>query len=377
MGLFDKFLGNKNERRTQPAVDGFVYTCHYCQESCTTERRDSRARCHCGAYLVVPPRIGLQIRWAADRWAGRLRRAVSFLQRMFDGGQKPQTEIRIAELPIDRCQVRGCLNEAQPLNRQGGLKLCKLHWSEAKNDEGKARKKFDLFTQEELEAQTVNPYPFTKNEMEDENFQYERHHWPSITPSCPKCGSEIQLNQWDLLKDLLGEGSTVVDGNIIPGIVVCCGTCSSFLRARPVESIRRYQNTNPIGRTHYELLELVPRSHVERYPFGCPDCKDKKPVEVRLPDVSLIWPSSYSQSSSKVTVNYSCPCCSAKWEITYCEGSRPTWWKHYYDGSSSTYTIEECETCGTQNSFYASRSGNIRTRICRACGHKEWEETDY
>lgn len=285
-----------------------------------------------------------------------------------------------AKLPIDRCQVRGCSMAA-------GLgfvwvdsirvQLCKQHNNILNPIRGKAPKlQLDqVVLIKELEAETINPHPLIAADLEGRKFEKIKGYYERIERPCPGCGLKIAVDSLDLMKDLVGIASTTINGSqVLPGVVVCCGECITFLRARPTAAIRRHESDNPIKGFSFESLGTIkPRCYYETFPFGCPDCHEKKgakQLEIRVAEFtrnSSPWP-------EQLWSRYICTNCGSNWTLHY-ESVRKSHISFSRDGSH--FSVADWKKCGTLRSSYVgtvSGSGGHWTK-CHSCGDylTEWE----
>jgi len=206
-----------------------------------------------------------------------------------------------------------------------------------------------------------NPRPFTKSELDRCAFSGFKE------KSCPECGDRLSIPHLGLVKDLIGEATTIVDGRVVNGVLVCCGTCCRYWKAKAIERVRPTEYVwDPLGEVILEPAELKCDSQVEAFPFGCPKCKTAKIIHVRLPR-SLSGAGEYG----RIRIQFNCPACSTEWDLSY--GPAGLSW----DNRDHSYTkIEDCGKCGSRKSLYLWAGGRLRSSHCRACGTEDFNEID-
>jgi hypothetical protein len=250
------------------------------------------------------------------------------------------------------------------------IRLCHDHYQQVGGNYKKAYGKLDLISHEELESETTNPHPLTKGELENFRFSGITSSYESV--KCPRCSGELRAKKYELVKDLLGEVTTVIDGTPVNGVVVCCASCIGFWRIFSTERVRKQKESSPLGKITVEPLRITPKYHVEEFPFGCPECNDGKPVRVKVPDTFLDF-----TGSPALEIIYKCPgghrdqrICSQK------KGSSFVWSQTFRDGSGTGWEISDCKKCGRKRSYYSDRiysssdsaSELLQGGVCRTCG---------
>ncbi len=126
-------------------------------------------------------------------------------------------------------------------------------------------------------------------------------------------------------------------------------------------------------------------TYKEEFPYGCPNCKKKKPIRIKFPKFTI---NSKSKRKKKRDIEFDCICpnCKSKWIIEIYITSiyrmpppyKPfAWIERYNDGSQSRYKVLDCEDCGALNSVFEDTHVNWR-RWCKSCGtttsesHQDW-----
>lgn len=378
VSFFKKLFGGSGES----SAGGSFVRCPNCRAKCNSVC----FMCNeCGTHLhpeLECPRCHRSCR--TSEWCSWCELSFADAERL--SKEKKATQRSFAELPIDRCQVRGCLYEGlyeldgSVENRKSDgshrsnpflvIHLCLDHYQQVGRIYKRACVELDLITPEELEAQTPNPHPFTASELE--NFRFSGITLPYEKVKCPHCGGELRAKKFELIKDLLGQVTTIIDGTSVKGVVVCCASCMAFWQIKARERVRKKKEYSPLGKITTESLRMTPKYHVEEFPFGCPECNDGKPVSVKVPDTFLDF-----TGSPVLQIRYKCPNGHVEQQISSQKvGSSFVWYKSYRDGSGSGWEISDCKKCGAKRSYYEDRNYSssdsarelLQGGACRACG---------